>query len=51
MSPRDAAELIHDALDAADAGYHDRESGVVDMQAVEIAAALLDAGWTPPTRR
>lgn len=26
-----AAGLIHDALEAADAGYHDRETGVVDM--------------------
>ena len=51
MSPSVAAELIHVALDAADAGYHDRESGVVYMQAIEIAAALLDACWTPATRR
>lgn len=43
-----AIDLIHDALDAANAGYHDRDTGVVDMTSGEIARALLAAGWTPP---
>jgi hypothetical protein len=42
-----AAELIHDALDAADEGYHDRETGTVDTTSGQIAVALLDAGWQP----
>jgi hypothetical protein len=46
---RRAAELIHDALDADDAGYHERETGIVDTTSDELAAALLKAGWTPPT--
>lgn len=44
-----AAELIHDALEAAEPGYHDRQTGVVDMVSVDIARALLAAGWRPPT--
>jgi hypothetical protein len=44
-----AADLIHDALDAADASYHDRESGVVDAQATDVARALLAAGWKTPS--
>jgi hypothetical protein len=43
------AELIHDAMDSADATYHDRERGIVDTISTELAAALLAAGWTPPT--
>jgi hypothetical protein len=43
-----AIELLHDALDADNAGYHDRDTGVVDMTSGEIARALLAAGWTPP---
>lgn len=44
-----AAELILDALDAyEDAGYYDRDSGVIDMQVSEIAGALLAAGWQVP---
>lgn len=46
---RRAAEQIHDALDAADEGFHDRATGVVDATSDELAAALLRAGWTPPT--
>ena len=46
---RHAAELIHDALDAADDGYHDRDSGVVDTTSGQLAAALLAAGWRPPS--
>ncbi len=49
---RAAAELIHDALDAADdfRGYHGRETGILDMQSDELAEALLAAGWRPPDR-
>lgn len=43
-----AIEQIHDALDAANAGYHDRDSGVIDLTSGELAAALLQAGWVPP---
>lgn len=43
-----AAELIHDALDVADAGYHDRKRGILDLSSYELAAALLAAGWSPP---
>lgn len=43
-----AAELIHDALDAADASYHERERGIIDTTSDELAAALLAAGWRPP---
>lgn len=48
---RAAAEQIHDALDAAEdsVGFHDRSSGVIDMTSDELAAALLAAGWTPPS--
>jgi hypothetical protein len=45
-----AAELVHDALDSAGGCYHDRESGVVDVQSGPLAAALLAAGWRPPSR-
>lgn len=47
---RAAAELIHDALDAAEdcRGYHGRDSGILDLQSDELAAALLAAGWQPP---
>lgn len=47
---RAAAELVHDALDVADASYHDRDSGVLDLTSDELAAALLAAGWQPPDR-
>jgi hypothetical protein len=46
---RRAAELIHEAMDADDAGHHERERGIVDTTSDELAAALLRAGWTPPT--
>lgn len=46
---RVAAELIHDALDAADASYHERERGIIDLTSDELAAALLAAGWRPPS--
>lgn len=45
---RAAAEAIHDALDAADAGFHDRDTGEIDMTTDELAAALIAAGWKPP---
>jgi hypothetical protein len=45
---RAVAEQIHDALDAADAGYHDRKTGELDMTSDELAAALLASGWLPP---
>lgn len=45
---RAAAEQIHDALDAADDGFHDRDTGVVDTTSGQLAAALLAAGWRPP---
>jgi hypothetical protein len=46
---RRAAELIHDPAGADDAGYHERERGIVDTTSDQLAAALLRAGWTPPT--
>lgn len=45
---RAAAEAIFDALEAADASYHDRTTGVIDITGDELAAALLAAGWRPP---
>lgn len=48
---RAAAEQIHDALDAADDGYQERERGIIDMTSGELAAALLAAGWRPPAPR
>lgn len=46
---RAAAELIHDALDAADIrGYQARATGILDLQSDELAEALLAAGWQPP---
>lgn len=45
---RAAAELIHDALDAADESYHERERGIIDTTSGQLAAALLAAGWVPP---
>ena len=44
---RHAAHLLFDALDARGV-YCERDTGVVDATAAEIAAALLAAGWTPP---
>lgn len=43
-----AMELFFDALSVPDDGYYDRQSGVVDMQASDIVAALLAAGWRVP---
>lgn len=43
-----AAELIHDAMDAADASYSERERGIIDTSSTELAVALLAAGWRPP---
>jgi hypothetical protein len=45
---RAAAELIHDALDAAEESYHERERGIIDTTSGQLAAALLAAGWRPP---
>ena len=45
---RAAVEQIHAALDAADDGFHDRETGELDITSEQLAAALLEAGWTPP---
>lgn len=45
-------ELIHDALDAYEySGYHDRETGIIDMTSSELAGALLAAGWRSPEQR
>lgn len=44
----DPVELLFDAFEAADVGFYDRDTGVVDMQAADIASALIAAGWTPP---
>lgn len=47
---RAAAEAIHDALDAMeDCGYHNRNSGILDLTSDELAEALLLAGWLPPS--
>ena len=50
MTPtvRAAADLIHDALDADDDGFHDRDTGVIDTTSGQLATALLKAGWRPP---
>jgi hypothetical protein len=48
ITPREAAELIHDAIDSHGHGYHDRYSGEVDMDSGDLATALLKAGWLPP---
>lgn len=48
MNRRRAAELIHDAMDAAEASYHERDTGIVDSCSEVIAEALLAAGWKPP---
>lgn len=48
-----ATELFHEALDTAldTAVYHSRATSTVDGDVGSIVAALLDAGWTPPTRK
>lgn len=48
-----ATEALFDAFEKAENGDHqvsywDRQSGVVDAQGVEIADALVAAGWIPP---
>jgi len=49
MNTRDASELIHDAMDAADVSYHERDRGIIDTTSDQLANALLLAGWQPPT--
>jgi len=49
ISSQDACELIHDAMDAADASYHERDRGIIDTTSDVLANALLAAGWQPPT--
>ncbi len=44
----DAIELFHDAMDAHDGGYHERDTGIVDCTSGEIVRALLAAGWKVP---
>lgn len=44
----DAIELFHDAMDAHDGCYHDRDTGIVDGTSGEIVKALLAAGWRVP---
>lgn len=46
---RTAIKLIHDAMDADDASYHERETGIIDTASEVLAQALLKAGWRPPT--
>lgn len=46
---RSPIDLFHDALDAADVTYHERERGIVDSCSEELVKALLAAGWKPPT--
>ena len=48
-----ATELLHQALEAWGAlmVINDRGLNRVDGDAHEIAAALIHAGWTPPTRK
>lgn len=44
----EAAQLIHEAMDAAGTCYSEYETGIVDTTSTLLAAALLSAGWTPP---
>lgn len=35
-------------MDADDAIYHERETGIIDTVSEVLAKALLKAGWQPP---